>query len=106
MKQKNAEKTGLNARKIDLEFYCKNAEVSYDPSNKFYRVTFDFSFEKEVYDFVESFVTLVITDDKQKEFGALPADPPMTGMYFGILADFGSLGWDRYSAWYYGTRAR
>lgn len=106
MKQKNAEKTGLTARKIDLEFYCKNAEVSYDPSNKFYRVTFDFSFEKEVYDFVESFVTLVITDDKQKEFGALPADTAMTGMYFGILADFGSLGWDRYSAWYYGNRAR
>lgn len=106
MKKQISEGAGLAPRKIDLEFYCKNAEVAYDPTNKFYRVTFDFSFEKEVYDFIESFISLVITDDKQKDFGALPSDPHMTGLYFGILSDFESLGWDRYSSWYYGNRSR
>jgi class 3 adenylate cyclase len=100
------EKLEIQARKPDLIFYHKNAEISYDPTNKFYQATFPVEFEKQAYDFLESFINLVFADDKFKEFGALPKDRKMTDFYFDLLTEFGNLPWDKYNAWYFNKKAR
>jgi class 3 adenylate cyclase len=106
MKKKKREKALLLPRKIDIAFDYQNALVAYDPANKFYRATFDFNFEKEIYDFVESFVNLVFSDEKQKEFGALPSDTSMTTFYFRVMSDFNNINWQLFSNWYYAYKPR
>lgn len=96
----------LSCRKPDLNFYHKNSEVSYDPTNKFYQVTFRADFEKLAYDFIDSFTEMVFADEKPKDFGALPKDRNMTDLYFDLLLDFGNLSWERYNAWYYNKKAK
>jgi len=99
--------TGLSARKPDMAFYHKGSEVSYDPTNKFYQVSFDFDLEMAVHDFLSSFINdAVLSDEKFGDFGALPQDKNMTGLYFDILSDFGNAQWQDFSTWYYGHKVR
>jgi class 3 adenylate cyclase len=99
-------KLAINCRKPDLVFYHKNSEVSYDPTNKFYQVTFQADFEKLAYDFIDSFTDMVFADEKLKDFGALPKDRNMTDLYFDLLSDFGSLSWERFNDWYYNKKSK
>ncbi len=96
----------LTPKKYDLEFFHKNSQVNYDPMNRHYRATFDFSFELEVYNFIDSFLDLLFSDEKFKDFGALPSDKNMTKLYFACMRDFGAINWENFSKWYYGKRAR
>jgi len=96
----------LTPKKYDLEFFHKNSQVNYDPVNRHYRATFDFSFEMEVYGFIDSFLDLLFSDNKFRDFGALPSDRNMTGLYMSMLRDFNNVNWEDYSKWYYGSRAR
>lgn len=99
-------KTSVYIQKPDLSFYHKNSEVSYDPTNKFYQVTFPYDFEKEFYDFIESFTNLLFTESKPKDFGALPKDRNMTDFYFDLLSEFGGLSWDSYNKWYFDKKVK
>jgi len=92
-------------KKIDINFYHKNSEVSYDPSNKFYQITFPFQFEKEVYSFIDTFIDLIFSDEKFKDFGALPRDRNMTDFYFHIMSEFANINWAKYSKWYFERKA-
>jgi len=99
-------KTPVYIQKPDLSFYHKNSEISYDPTNKFYQVTFPYDFEKEFYDFIEGFANLLFTESKPKDFGALPKDKNMTDFYFDLLTEFGGLPWDAYNLWYYDKKTK
>src|SRR5208283_2142885 len=94
-------KLNIFPKKIDINFYHKNSEVSYDPSNKFYQVTFPFNIEKDIYFFIDTFVDMIFTDEKFKDFGALPRDRNMTDFYFHIMSEFANISWAKYSKWYY-----
>ena len=97
----------LSSRKPDIFFYHKGSEVSYDPTNKFYQVSFDFDLEMSIHDFLTSFINdAVLSDEKFRDFGALPQDRGMTGLYFDILTDFGNAQWQDFSSWYYGHRVK
>ncbi|MCE5299384.1 MAG: hypothetical protein LLG37_00720 [Spirochaetia bacterium] len=96
----------LYPKKPDLSFYHKNSEVSYDPTNKYYQATFDFSFEKEIYDLIESFIAMALSDERPGDFGALPQDRRMTNFYFDVLADFNSAPWDKFNAWYFDKKQK
>jgi class 3 adenylate cyclase len=97
----------LARKKIDLNFYHKGSEVAYDPTNKYYQVSFDFDFETAVYDFLDTFINgAVLSDEKLKDFGALPQEKNMTGLYFDILADFNNAQWRDFSSWYYNHRVK
>ncbi|MFW6211220.1 MAG: hypothetical protein ACOC4H_03775, partial [bacterium] len=96
----------LYPRKINLDFFHKGSMVNYDPTNKFYRVAFAFDFEKEVYGFIDSFIDLILTDEKMKEFGPLPIDKNMTDFYFDIITGFNSVSWETFSRWYYERHRR
>ena len=99
-------KTPLVSSKLDLGFTHKDSEISYDPSNTFHQVTFSYAFEKELHDFIDSLVSLCFTDEKFRDFGALPADTNMTSLYFDMLRDFPRLPWESYNRWYYERKAR
>ncbi len=96
----------LHAKKTDLDFFHKNSEIKYDPSNKFYQVTFTYEFEKEAHDFIESFIGMVFSDEKFRDFGALPADSRMTDFYFSLLSEFQGLQWEKYNKWYFDKKAK
>src|SRR6056297_3029112 len=96
----------LQAKKADLGFFHKNSEIKYDPSNKFHQVTFTYEFEKEVHDFIESFIGLVFSDERFRDFGALPADSRMTDFYFSLLSEFQGLQWEKYNKWYFDKKAK
>lgn len=96
----------ITARKPDLNFAHKNSEISYDPTNKFHQSTFPADFEELAYDFIDSFVDMIFSDEKLKDFGALPRDRNMTDFYFDIIIKEGNLSWERYSAWYYNKKAK
>ncbi|GEM_PF-6504959 len=91
---------------IDINFVHKNSEVSYDPTNKFYQVTFLYEFEKEVFDFINSFVNLVFSQYGFKDFGALPADKNMVDFFFLTFSEFNDLNWQKYSEWYYNNKSK
>lgn len=99
-------KISLAGRKPDLSFVHKESEIAFDPTNKFHRSTFTFEFEKAVYDFIESFVAMIFTDEKFRDFGALPRDRNMTSLYFDIISEFENVRWERFSTWYYDQKAR
>ncbi|HDQ25463.1 MAG TPA: hypothetical protein ENN43_01795 [bacterium] len=99
-------KTVLSARKKHLEFLHKGSEIAYDPNNKFHQVTFPFEYERDVYDFIDSFVNMVFADEKFRGFGALPKDKNMTGFYFDLIAEFPSLTWEKFSTWYFEKKSR
>lgn len=99
-------KTPLVSSKLNLDFAHKDTEISYDPSNTFYQVTFPYAFEKELHDFIDSLVSLCFTDEKFREFGVLPDDHDMTSLYFDILRDFPRMPWERYNRWYYERKVR
>lgn len=99
-------KTPLVSSKLDLKFTHKDTEISYDPSNTFHQVTFSYNFEKELHDFIDSLVSLCFTDEKFRDFGALPHDFNMTSLYFDMLRDFPRLPWESYNRWYYERKAR
>lgn len=99
-------KTPIYIQKPDLSFYHKNSEVSYDPTNKFYQVTFPYDFEKEFYVFLESFTNLLFGESKHEDFGALPKDKNMTDFYFDLLSEFGNLSWDSYNKWYFDQKTK
>src|ERR1035437_3195131 len=97
----------LFSKKLDLNFYHKDSEVNYDPTNKYYQATFDFEFEKEINDFMHSFIhEAVLSEEKFKDFGALPQDKNMVNFYFDILGDFNNAQWTDFNAWYYSHKAR
>ncbi len=91
---------------IDINFVHKNSEVAYDPTNKFYQITFPYEFEKEVFDFINSFVTLIFSVDGFKDFGALPSDKNMVDFFLNIYAEFNDLNWQKFSEWYYDKKNR
>jgi hypothetical protein len=95
----------IQPRQLDLVFFHKNSEISYDPTNKFYQATFPAEFEKQTYDLIDSLINLVFGDDKFKEFGALPKDRNMTDFYFDLLEEFGNLSWEKYNIWYFNKKA-
>ncbi len=97
----------LYPKKLDLGFYHKNSEVNYDPTNKYYQATFNFEFEKEIHDFINSFIhEAVLSEDKFRDFGALPQDKNMVNFYFDILGDFNNAQWSDFNAWYYNRKTR
>ncbi len=99
-------KTPVYIQKPDLNFYHKNSEISYDPTNKFYQVTFPYDFEKEFYDFIESFTSLLFDESRIKDFGALTKDKNMTDFYFDLVSEFGKLSWDNYNQWYFNQKVK
>ncbi|MCX8092604.1 MAG: hypothetical protein N3E50_00380 [Candidatus Goldbacteria bacterium] len=99
-------RTPIYIHKPDLNFTHRNSEVSYDPTNKFYQVTFPYDYEKAFYDFIESFTNLLFYELKIKDFGALPRDKNMTGFYFNLLSEFGNLSWDSYNRWYFDWKVK
>ena len=99
--------TNLFPKKLDLSFYHKDSEVNYDPTNKYYQVTFNYELEKEIHDFIDSFIhEAVLSDEKFKDFGALPQDKNMVNFYFDILGDFNNAQWADFNAWYYNRKVR
>jgi class 3 adenylate cyclase len=99
-------KVNLYTKKLDISFYHKNSEVNYDPTNKYYQATFNYEFEKEVYDFIDGFTSTLVSDDKFRDFGALPQDRSMTGLYFDALSDFNNTQWPKFNAWYYDKKEK
>jgi len=91
---------------INIDFLYKNAEVAIDPTNKFYQVTFQFDYEKEVYEFINNFVNLVFSSEGFKDFGALPYDKNMVGFFFNVYTEFNDINWQRFSEWYYSNKNR
>jgi class 3 adenylate cyclase len=97
----------LFSKKIDISFYHKKSEVNYDSTNKHYQASFDYAAEKEIIEFIDSFIySVLLPDEKFMDFGALPRDKNMTNLYFDILGDFNNAQWTDFNAWYYDKKTR